>query len=35
MREKGQECVSKVLVETHNREKRPKMCVRGVSGDTL
>ena len=35
MREKGQECVSKVLVETHNREKKAKNVCQGVSGDTL
>jgi hypothetical protein len=34
MRENGQKCVSEERVETHNREKRSKMCVQGVSGDT-
>ena len=33
MRVKGQKCVTKERVETHNRENGPKMCVRGESGD--
>ena len=34
MRKKGQKCVTKARVETDNEGKRPKMCVRGESGDT-
>ena len=33
MRKKVQKCVSEERVETHNEEKRSKMCVRGESGD--
>ena len=31
MREKGQKCVSKARVETHNEGKSPKMCVKRKS----
>jgi uncharacterized protein YgiM (DUF1202 family) len=32
---KQQKCASKTEVETHYEEKTAKMCVQGVSGDTL
>jgi hypothetical protein len=32
---KQRKCVSGVRVETHYEEKTAKMCVQGVSGDTL
>ncbi|MES1044411.1 hypothetical protein FOA22_07855 [Heyndrickxia oleronia] len=33
--EKQQKCVTKAEVETHYERKTAKMCVQGVSGDTL